>query len=196
MELICSDWSNVKTLIIQLYLLSIVCSWLNSLISLILTLMFALIGNDQTILYRLLEFLARFCHLLAQILFLFALILSVNGYFINRIQWRRKPMIQIQIFMFLYTVIQIIIIILMTIVSGIAKTSRWCLSLGDDSGHSEWESITHLWLYSNGYVYFDWILVCHIHLNFQRKLDKRSSIIHHFHPLVKPTNFSSIYFPS
>ena len=113
-------------LIIQLYLLAIVCSWWNSLISLILTLMFALIGSDQTILYRLFNFFAGFFDLFAQILFLFTLILSVKGHFINRIQWRRKTMIKIQIFMLLYTLIQIIILILVTIVSGILKNLCMC----------------------------------------------------------------------
>lgn len=127
-ELIYSDWSKVKIyFIIQLYLLAMVCSWLNSLISLIFTLMFALMGSDQTIPYRLFDFFARFFDFLAQILFLFTLIISVKGYFINRIQWRRKAMIQIQIFMLLYILIQIIILILITIVSGRLKNLRLCL---------------------------------------------------------------------
>ena len=104
-------------LIIQLYFIAIGCSWLNSLISLIFTLIFALTGSDEIVLYRLLEFFARFFQCLAQIVFLLMLILCVKGYSINRIPWKKKTIIQIQVFMLFYILTQLIILILLTIVS-------------------------------------------------------------------------------
>jgi hypothetical protein len=115
---ICLDLSKTKScLIIKFYLISIFCSWLNSLISFILSLIFALTGNNQTILYKLFLFFARFFDFIAQILFLLILILSAKGYLIIRIQLKTKTMLIIKFLMILYILLQIIILILITIVS-------------------------------------------------------------------------------
>lgn len=104
-------------MLIKFYLISILCSWLNSLISLIFTLIFALTGTSETFLYRLLLFLARFFDFLGQILFLLTLILCAKGYLIKHIQLKNKIMLKIKLLMLLYIMVQIIILIIITIVS-------------------------------------------------------------------------------
>ncbi|CAF3904414.1 unnamed protein product [Adineta steineri] len=68
--------------LMKLYCSSILCSWLYCLISFIDTLMFALTGYMDIFTFRLLLFLAHFIVLIAEILFLFILILCSKGYLI------------------------------------------------------------------------------------------------------------------
>ncbi|CAF0898071.1 unnamed protein product [Adineta steineri] len=71
----------------KLYCSSILCSWLYCLISFIDTLMFALTGYMDVFTFRLLIFLAHFIVLIAEILFLFILILCSKGYLIINITY-------------------------------------------------------------------------------------------------------------
>ena len=104
-------------LIIKLYFISIFWSWLNSLFSLIFSLILAFTGNDKTFLYQLVLFLARSADFIAQILFLLTLVLSAKGYLILRIQLKKKILLKITLLLSLYIILQLIILILLTIVS-------------------------------------------------------------------------------
>lgn len=111
------DKSKIKScLIIKIYLICILFSWLNSSISLIYTIIYALTGYNDTILYRFLLFFSQLFYFIAQILFLLILMFCINGYLITSIQLSKKILLQIKILMILYILIQIIILIINTTV--------------------------------------------------------------------------------
>ncbi|CAF0954457.1 unnamed protein product [Adineta steineri] len=99
----------------KLYCSSILCSWIYCLISFIDTLMFALTGYMDVFTFRLLIFLAHFVVLIAEILFLFILILCSKGYLIVKIQLRNRVITEIILIILLYLSVQISILIMMII---------------------------------------------------------------------------------
>lgn len=111
--------------------MSVVCSWLNSLLNLILCLIFALTGSNQMFIYQFCLFFARLFDFAAQILFLLMLILCVKGYLILQIHLKKSTQIEIQSFIMLYTISQLIILILLTIVSKTLTSSLLQLTLFD-----------------------------------------------------------------
>ncbi|CAF0766970.1 unnamed protein product [Rotaria sordida] len=101
-------------LIINLYLISILFSWLNSLICFIEMFIFALIGNIDAFVFQLLIFLARLFNICAHTLFLFILILSAKGYLIICVHLKKKTLTEIMLIILLYIHVQIAILIIIT----------------------------------------------------------------------------------
>ncbi|CAF3462836.1 unnamed protein product [Rotaria socialis] len=105
---------NKSCLIIKLYVVSIVFSWLNSFIYSIETLIYAFIGNIDAFIFQSLIFLARLLFICAQILFLLLLILSTKGCLTVHVQLKKNIMTEIILIISLYIFVQIVIFIIMT----------------------------------------------------------------------------------
>ncbi|CAF4045283.1 unnamed protein product, partial [Rotaria sp. Silwood2] len=104
-----------SSLIIKLYFISILFSWLNSLICFIKIFIFALLGNTDGFVFQLLIFLARLFHICADILCLFILILCAKGYLIIRVHLKKKILTETILIILLYVHVQIVILIIRTI---------------------------------------------------------------------------------
>ncbi|UJR28637.1 hypothetical protein I4U23_009869 [Adineta vaga] len=102
-------------LIMKLYLLVILCSWLNSLIHFIHILVFSITGNSDAFILQFLLFLARFFALISQICFLLVLILCAKGYWIMKVKLRKRSVIEILLIILICIHVQIVVLILTTI---------------------------------------------------------------------------------
>lgn len=108
---------NITCLLIKLYLISIICSWFNSFIHFIQALLYAVIGNSDIVIFQCLIFFAQLFYICSHVLFLTILILCAKGYLVVRIQMRKKIMVEIILIILCYTLVQIVILIIKTVVS-------------------------------------------------------------------------------
>ena len=159
-----SDASKMKwSWIVRFFFLSLWFSWLSSVIYLILILTYASTGYRETVVFRFFLFFARLCHFNAQIFFLLVLILCAKGYLIVVYQLSKSTVVEIILIGFVYTLVQVIILIVSATVSTShpSDRDRWIPSLAADCRPcvDPWKDRAHLWLNSSDDLPAKWNLV-------------------------------------